>query len=288
MKQGLFLLNCKDKQRRADEPLHRLKQNFSDVEFIESYPNDIEELIHSVEEAKRLGVCMVVAGGGDGTISVVAGLLNETDIPLLVLPMGTVNAFARSMGIPLDPIEAASHFIPGRVRAVDMGSVNGRFFLCFMSIGIDALAVHLVDKRVKKKIGKFAYVLSGIRSIVSSRSIPCFEFEKRPCYHCIMSNVRNYAGIDMFPENDVGDGAMLYTLHGSNNIIATLLWARKLAFNKRGEYDVLTSEKNMVFECDAPVHIQIDGEAVLFDTIVDAKKTITVRVHEKSLKVFCA
>jgi hypothetical protein len=99
--------------------------------------------------------------------------------------------------------------------------------------------------------------------------------------------VRNYAGIDMFPENHITDGAMSYTLHGQKNIFSTLLWAREIAFHKRSGYEALTSEKNMVLVCDSPLHIQMDGEPVLFDSLIDEQKMLTVRVHERSLKVFC-
>jgi diacylglycerol kinase family enzyme len=78
----------------------------------------------------------IVAGGGDGTVSTVASLLVGSDRPLGVLPMGTFNYFARGLGIPLDLEAAARTVIEGNIVRIDVGEVNGRFFLNNSSLGL--------------------------------------------------------------------------------------------------------------------------------------------------------
>jgi diacylglycerol kinase family enzyme len=78
----------------------------------------------------------VAAGGGDGTVNAVAGVVAGTDIALGVLPMGTLNHFAKDAGIPLDLEEAVRNFFTGRVVKVDVGEVNGRVFVNNSAIGV--------------------------------------------------------------------------------------------------------------------------------------------------------
>lgn len=77
----------------------------------------------------------VVAGGGDGTVNAVAGKLVGTDTALGVLPMGTLNHFARDAGIPLDLETAICNLFTGHIRKLDVGEVNGRVFVNNSGIG---------------------------------------------------------------------------------------------------------------------------------------------------------
>ena len=82
------------------------------------------------------GRSMVLAGGGDGTISAVASALSDTETLLGILPSGTFNYFARLLGIPLDPEAAARACIDGEIKSVPLGEVNGRVFLNNSSMGL--------------------------------------------------------------------------------------------------------------------------------------------------------
>jgi diacylglycerol kinase family enzyme len=94
-----------------------------------------EEDLPSLAEQAREAGGMVVAGGGDGTISTVAGALVDTGVTLGVLPLGTLNHFAKDLGIPLEIEAAARTLFTGKVTSVDVGEVNGRIFLNNSSIG---------------------------------------------------------------------------------------------------------------------------------------------------------
>jgi YegS/Rv2252/BmrU family lipid kinase len=78
----------------------------------------------------------VVAGGGDGSIRVVAGALANTSVPLGVLPLGTLNHFAKDLGIPLDLEEAVETIAKGARRTIDLAAVNDKIFINNSSIGI--------------------------------------------------------------------------------------------------------------------------------------------------------
>ena len=95
--------------------------------------------------AKR-NVDIVVAGGGDGTISTAASLLMNHKKALAILPAGTMNLFARGLGIPQTLDAALKSFATGEVMAVDMASANGQPFVHQFSIGMHAKMVQLRDK----------------------------------------------------------------------------------------------------------------------------------------------
>jgi diacylglycerol kinase family enzyme len=91
--------------------------------------------------------CDVVAAlGGDGTVNAVASALAGTSTPMLVLPAGTLNHFARDLSVPLDPAEAALLVRDGARRKVDVAEVNGRVFVNNSSIGAYPIAVALRER----------------------------------------------------------------------------------------------------------------------------------------------
>jgi YegS/Rv2252/BmrU family lipid kinase len=99
---------------------------------------------------------IIVAGGGDGTVSCVAGALVGTEIALGVLPIGTLNHFAKDLGIPLELDSAIHTVLTGEVHVVDVGEVNGRRFINNSSLG---LYPRIVNDRVRTQrrlgIGKW-------------------------------------------------------------------------------------------------------------------------------------
>ncbi len=88
-----------------------------------------EELSVAAARAVQEGSDCIIAGGGDGTVSSVAGALAGTNAALGVLPMGTLNHFAKDIGIPLDLAAAIRNSLTGRVMKVDVGEVNGHVFV---------------------------------------------------------------------------------------------------------------------------------------------------------------
>jgi diacylglycerol kinase family enzyme len=105
--------------------------------------------------AAKDGVDVVVCLGGDGTLNEVANGLAGTQTALAPLPGGSTNVFARTIGLPNDPIEATGVLLDGltnqRIEHVGLGSVNGRYFLFHVGIGFDAVVVKQVERRAALK-----------------------------------------------------------------------------------------------------------------------------------------
>lgn len=109
---------------------------------------------------------VLLAGGGDGTVSLAAGLLAGTGRVLAVLPAGTMNLFARSLGIPLDLRAAVAALAGGHVRRVDIASANGTYFVHQLSIGLHPRLIELRQRmRFRSRLGK---ILASARAAVAA------------------------------------------------------------------------------------------------------------------------
>jgi diacylglycerol kinase family enzyme len=91
---------------------------------------------HCADAAREAGVDALVAAGGDGTIGTAAAAVADTGMALGILPMGTLNHFARDAGIPLDLRAAAEAIAGGHTRQVDLAEVNGRIFINNSAVGL--------------------------------------------------------------------------------------------------------------------------------------------------------
>lgn len=92
--------------------------------------------VGAVAAAERGAIDAIVVGGGDGSVRTVAGAVAGSDIPVGILPLGTLNHFARDLGLPLDLEQAVATVASGISRRVDLGEVNGRVFINNSSVGI--------------------------------------------------------------------------------------------------------------------------------------------------------
>jgi diacylglycerol kinase family enzyme len=128
-----------------------------------SLATDGDEIARSAKQAVQENWTVIVAGGGDGTVNCVASAVIGTEKILGVLPLGTLNHFARDLGLPLDLEEAARTLISGRVIEVDAGEVNGHLFLNNSTLGLYPTIVHERQKQQRLGSGKWpAFVWAAV------------------------------------------------------------------------------------------------------------------------------
>ncbi|MCC6417546.1 MAG: diacylglycerol kinase family lipid kinase, partial [Gemmataceae bacterium] len=122
-------------------------------------PNDATRL---AREAVREGYPVVLVAGGDGTLNEAIQALAGTDAILGAIPLGTMNVWVRELGLPLDPIEAVRQLLQGPVFRIDLGRLNGRYFLLMAGLGFDAEAVHAIQGETKRRFGPVAFLAAGL------------------------------------------------------------------------------------------------------------------------------
>jgi len=209
-----------------------------------------------------------------------------------------VNALARALGIPMQPEEAVRFLLKASPRSMNIGCVNQeRMFLCFAGVGFDAAVVHDVGGAFKRFGGRLAYAAAGAFSVFALKRIVPFELELQGAskmraggkqkdvpeaevekpdpnilrdrgYSMVLSNIRNYAGFNLFPDAHPCADAMEMWVFRHRRVDAMAQWtaATMIGWNrwKRylrgnvGHYLV----QGFVVKSDRPMYLQLDGEAV--------------------------
>lgn len=132
---------------------------------------------------------LVIAAGGDGTVSLVASRLVGTEVPLAVLPLGTSNSFARALGIPLDLAGAIENACSGQARSIDTARAAGRTALLFTSVGFHADAIGETSREAKNRWGLLAYVASGLQRLATLEPFAVELETDREIVRCRATNV---------------------------------------------------------------------------------------------------
>ena len=150
--------------RRLAAVLDRLRAGGAEIEHRRTAARgDAEAFARTARQLALLGgpaPDVVVVAGGDGTINEVINGMAGGALPLAVVPLGTANVLAAEIGWPSGEAAVAAAILAGPARPVHLGVVNGRRFLLMAGVGMDAEVVAAVDTRVKRVLGKGAYVLA--------------------------------------------------------------------------------------------------------------------------------
>lgn len=114
-------------------------------------------------------VDLAIIGGGDGTLNALAEALMETQLPLGIIPLGTANDLARTLGIPTDLSAACEIIANGQVKHIDLGCVNGKLFFNVASLGLSVKITQQLNKEVKQQWGVLAYAATAIKVVWQAR-----------------------------------------------------------------------------------------------------------------------
>lgn len=121
-------------------------------------------------EALERDAKLVIASGGDGTVSAVADALINSNVPLAVIPRGTANAFSVSLGIPTNIEAACQTILEGVTRVISTARCNGQPMLLLAGIGLEAETVAKADRTAKNRLGILAYIVSAINQLKDLKS----------------------------------------------------------------------------------------------------------------------
>lgn len=112
---------------------------------------------------------LIIAAGGDGTVSAAASAIVNTNIPLAAIPRGTANAFVNGLGLPNTLEEACIAILQGATRTIGTVKCNDQFMLLLAGIGFEAETVQTANRDLKNKFGMLAYVLAGLQQLQQSQ-----------------------------------------------------------------------------------------------------------------------
>jgi YegS/Rv2252/BmrU family lipid kinase len=231
-------------------------------------PNDLPELI---EEARN-DVDAVVVAGGDGTLNAAARGILSTGLPLGLLPTGTANDLARTLGIPTDLAAAAAVITAGFKRRIDIGEVNGHPFFNVASLGLSAELAGGLTREGKRRWGQLSYAIAALKVLTRARSFTAEILEEGMSYRVktlqiAVGNGRYYGGGMAVEENAAIDDHHLdlYSLELSGvwKLAALAPWFRA---GRHGLWQEVRTARGREFEVRTrkPRPINTDGELVTF------------------------
>jgi YegS/Rv2252/BmrU family lipid kinase len=244
-----------------------------------------------VRKAIKAGVDLLVVWGGDGivqrSIDVLAREKGGTKIPIGIMPAGTGNLLASNLGIPHDLEKAVEVAFRGRRRRIDLGQLNGEHFAVMAGVGFDGAMIRDADRSMKDRLGKLAYVWTGLRHVNGSKptarvvvdGVKWFDDEAS----CVLvGNVGTITGgIHAFDDAKPDDGWLdvgVATAQGA------MQWARALGTMAVGRSDHspfvrLTRARRVDVKLGSKLEYELDGGAR------EPVKRLSVQVVPGAVKV---
>lgn len=169
-RRAALVVNALSRQGRRLYEDARSRLTAAGFTLLGTYPVDRpDEVEPSLAAAVALEPDLLVAGGGDGTIGSAARLLAHRDIALGLLPLGTTNNFARTIGVPLDLDDAIATLVDGKVIDVDLGLAGGVPFANHVGIGLSAAVMLQAPPRLKRVVGRLAYPATALALLPGHR-----------------------------------------------------------------------------------------------------------------------
>lgn len=260
----------------ALQQFRQMLEAHQEVEVHEA--DDIQNAVQSVLRSERSTDIRLIAAGGDGTVSAVATAMIEhkaADATLAVLPLGTGNDLARSLGMPLDFEEAFEVCRSGHAQPIDVieasSSDGQRLVFNMATAGNTGRFVESIDEDFKKQWGVFSYVRAGVMALADLTPYELqVEVDGRPLPRCEAINVfiangrSSGGGVQVAPQASLSDGLLDYVivLNGSIGRLTSL--AADYVMDRLLENDLIVhgQARELALKGNPPLQFSTDGESV--------------------------
>ena len=287
-KRAALVVNTKSRRGQAAyrDAKHLLERRGIDVTA--AYPvRDPTRLPSIVAQCVDEGHALVVVGGGDGSISAVTDSFANRPVALGLLPLGTANSFARTLGLPLDLAAAINVIVDGKVIDVDLGRIDGHTFANAAAIGLQPMIARAVPHRLKKIAGRIGYL--AVAAVVVTRLKPfrckiVFDdgrTEQFPeALEVRIANGRYKGGALIAREADVESGDLVvHVVKGRTAMRLAKVWAQVYT-GIAPSLDSIAVMRGTRFRIETmpALYVSIDGEAV-------AQTPIEVSVARQALRI---
>jgi diacylglycerol kinase family enzyme len=277
----------RQRHRQIDEICRTLEQRGYLVELLLPPRRRVTEAAH---RAAATVIDLIVAGGGDGTIGGVARAAVRHDCLLGVLPLGTLNHFARDLGLPLDWKAAIDVIAAGHIRAVDIGEVNGHLFLNNSSLGLyPRLVIERETERLRHRIGKgLALLLAGMRvwkrfpTVSIQLETPRGTVARTTSIVFVGNNRYEVNLLRLGRRDQLDAGQLCLYLSNTPGRLATLklvLHALIGRLNQARDFEIFCLDRFRIDTRSSVIHVALDGE------VRRLKPPLEYTIRPKALRV---
>ncbi len=219
--------------------------------------------------AAAKGVDVLFVWGGDGTVQRCVDAVAGTDTAVAILPAGTANLLAENLNVPHDLAEAVNVGLHGDRRRLDTGRVNGERFMVMAGAGFDARMIADADRGAKDRLGRFAYIATGLRNLGARRVRATVTVDGKRFFtgkvSCVLTaNVgKILGGVEAFPQARPDNGRLELGVVTARDPVQ---WARtftRLALGQAGRspFAKVTQGSKVKIRFDRKVRYELDGGA---------------------------
>lgn len=285
-REAVLVVNAHSRKGQALFEEAKAKLAEAGITLTATYPvKNPTKLIQTMREAVASGTPMVIVGGGDGTLSCTVDDVVDRRCVFALLPLGTANSFARTLGIPLDLDGAVRTIAEGKLRRIDLGVIDGDYFANAAAMGLSPMIGATIPHKLKKYLGRIAYLVWAIWCLV--RFSP-FKLsvddgtEKRTIWatEVRIFNGRFHGGVELAEDAELDSGEIVIQAVTGQSVLR-LMWDWFAKFFKLPAREAATEEfRGQSLRIDSkPRHrISIDGEVL-------AKTPATVEIAHKAIDV---
>jgi len=232
-------------------------------------------------------VDVVVVVGGDGTVNEVVNGLANGDVPLGIVPAGTVNVLALELGLPFDVGQACDVILRGNTTTLDLGRADGRRFTLMVGAGIDALTVRELDPRAKRRFRELAFLWTGLRGYLRSPPVSfgvVVDGRRYRANYVVVGNCRFYGGrFGLTTQADPTDGELDVLMYDGTGLARALTFVAGIPFGLHVRHPGVTYIRGCHVVLEAPDHgvvwFQTDGELA-------GRLPAVVEIERHALRVF--
>lgn len=259
------------RERRYQQLLNLLRQNGHQLTIFKT--NEPGDGTREAQRALEEGCEALLTVGGDGTINEVIQALAGTGIPLAVYPAGTTNVWCKQIGVSANPKEVVKTINAGICRKVDLGKLEGRYFLLMVGVGLDGEITRAIDLKLKKRVGKIAYALAALRLGLFFRpgtaKIRLHLAEDTPkvlelkTALVIVTNTERYAIMKLAREARMDDGLLEVLAFKEKNFWSRFSRAFSIVLSQteRDKQVKRFRVRQVQIEMERSVALQVDGDA---------------------------
>jgi diacylglycerol kinase (ATP) len=219
-------------------------------------------------EAAKRGDPLILIGGGDGTMNEVIQGLAGTRTAVGAIPFGTMNVWVRELGLSLDPIEATRQLLTGQVRRIDLGRVNGRYFLLMAGIGFDAEAIKTLGDTSVRRFRAWTFFLTGALAAVRTHGqrvrirADNETFETNAALVTV-GNTRLWAGaVEITHRATAADGLLDVCIFPGRSLLTKFWYLALVLIGRHDDHPDVTYRQVRLLEVVTrpPIPLQLDGE----------------------------
>jgi YegS/Rv2252/BmrU family lipid kinase len=285
-KRAILVVNAMS--RRGAEAFEAARDRLAaaGIQLLDAHAVQNPEIMEPVVKAAIAKAPMVIIGGGDGTLSSAVDYFVGTDTVFAVLPLGTANSFARTLGLPLDLEGAIEAIVRGRRKRIDLGVLNGDYFANAAALGLSPLIADTVPHGLKRYLGLLGYLVWAMRvafkfqpfrlhiTLDDGSMVKCWATEAR------IANGRFHGGVELVESQRLDSGEMvIQAVTGTSLVHLAWSWFATL-FKLRSRVQTVTEwrGRKMILDARPRQKVSVDGE-------IAAKTPVTIEVARGAIEV---